>query len=342
MIGDETRRHEAELSALLVNELTSDQRAFLDELFDKEGDSDASRMKLTLLKRFSQSTTPRRIQANVDDLRTIRGLFDGLEHVIQALDLTQEGMRHYASSVIKARVHQVSRRSQDDRHLHLVCFVGHQYFRLQDTLVDALLTSVQNSENSCKREHKEQHYGERNQQRKSLRTFIKSVDRGAFSPLAEIESIAFDHELMDGDKVDRIQMVFESVKKERKSANEQLSNLTQLTNCDEDASYFDILESKSVKLQNRVSGILKELAFEKDDSALASAVAHFKEANGNISETAPTSFLTEGDRNMLSLENGKFRVSLYKAVLFVAVANAIKAGAITCDIRTSIVHWRTI
>jgi len=59
LIGDETQRHEAELSALLINELTSKQRALLNDLFDKEGDSDASRMKLTLLKRFSQSTKPR-------------------------------------------------------------------------------------------------------------------------------------------------------------------------------------------------------------------------------------------------------------------------------------------
>ena len=34
-------------------------------------------------------------------------------------------------------------RTEDDRHLHLICFIAHQFYRLQDTLMDILFAVVQ-------------------------------------------------------------------------------------------------------------------------------------------------------------------------------------------------------
>jgi hypothetical protein len=60
--------------------------------------------------------------------------------------------------VLKSRIFQVSRRAEDDRHLHLVCFITHQFLRLHDALIDVLLLSVQSTLNACEREHKERYY----------------------------------------------------------------------------------------------------------------------------------------------------------------------------------------
>ncbi|MBV9308273.1 MAG: hypothetical protein JOZ45_19160, partial [Acidobacteriaceae bacterium] len=48
----------------------------------------------------------------------------------------------------------VTRRTAQDRYLHLLAFIAHQTFKLQDTLVETLLQAVQNALNTTRREHK--------------------------------------------------------------------------------------------------------------------------------------------------------------------------------------------
>ena len=110
------------------------------------------RYKLTLLKRFSQSTKPAKIKANIEDLRILRPLYQELEAVVEALDLTPEGVRYYANAVLKSQIFQVTRRADDNRHLHLVCFIIHQFLRLHDVLIDILLLSLQSTLSACERE----------------------------------------------------------------------------------------------------------------------------------------------------------------------------------------------
>ena len=162
-------------------------RELLEALLEKPGTSvepvpQVQRFKLTLLKKISQSTKPSKIRATLDDWQTLRTLHDELAPVIASLDLTHEGLRYYANAVIKTRVFQVSRRVDDDRHLHLVCFIAHQFYRLQDTLIDILLTVVQNALNACTRHHKDQYYAARMVQRRTVRAFVGCVDYGGFQP----------------------------------------------------------------------------------------------------------------------------------------------------------------
>jgi hypothetical protein len=87
----------------------------------------------------------------------LRPLYGAVESAVTALDLTPEGVRYYANAVLKSRVFQVSRRAEEDRHLHLVCFIAHQFLRLHDVLIDILLLAVQSALNTCQREHKERY-----------------------------------------------------------------------------------------------------------------------------------------------------------------------------------------
>ena len=55
---------------------------------------------------------------------------------------------------------------------------------------------------------------------------------------------------------------------------------------------------------------------------------HYQEKDGNVDKSAPVDFLAEDQRAALTGPDGKFRVSLYKALFFVEVAEAIKSGAL--------------
>ena len=88
--------------------------------------------------------------------------------MLDALALNHEGIAYHANSVIKSEVFQLARRDDEDRYLHLIAFIAHQYYRLQDNLVDVLITSLQSYQNSALREHKDQCYARREQRNPSL------------------------------------------------------------------------------------------------------------------------------------------------------------------------------
>ena len=157
----------------------------------------------------------------------LRPLYHEVEAVVAALDLTPEGVRYYANSVLKSRIFQVSRRAEDDRHLHLVCFIMHQFLRLHDVLIDTLLLSVQSALNTCEREYKERYYNSRTDQRQALQTLVDEVSEGLCNPLSEIEAIAFNEYLSDTEKVGYIQAILSQGQEQRRTVESQLLDVQQ-------------------------------------------------------------------------------------------------------------------
>jgi TnpA family transposase len=335
LITQESLRHKCELTETIEAHLSPAHRELLDALLDKQEalwqpEPQVRRFKLTLLKRFSQSAKPAKIKANIEDLRILRPLYHAVEPVVTALDLTPEGVRYYANAVLKSRIFQVSRRAEDDRHLHLVCFIAHQFLRLHDVLIDVLLLAVQSALNVCQREHKERYYAARIDQRQSIQALVEGVSQGVFNPLTEIETIAFCEQLSDAEKVRHIQAVLSQGQEQRRAVEAHLKQVQQQSQGGiEDADYYEVLASKSIKLQNRVADIVKELEFQGDDNAaLLTAIQHCQHKSGAISQTAPMGFLSDEEQDVLVDASGKFRVSLYKALLFIKIAEAIKAGTL--------------
>ena len=120
-----------------------------------------SAYKLTLIKKLSESTRPSKVKERVADLDLVGGLYHQLSPSLQTLALNPEGIQYYAHSVIKSEIFQVTRRNNPDRYLHIIAFIAHQYYRLQDNLVDVLLASLRSFQNGAIREHKELCYARR-------------------------------------------------------------------------------------------------------------------------------------------------------------------------------------
>jgi hypothetical protein len=76
----------------------------------------------------------------VADLALIEELYQALKPVLAELVLNQDAIQYFAHSVIKTKIFQLIRREEKDRYLHLIAFITHQYYQLQDNLVDVLLS----------------------------------------------------------------------------------------------------------------------------------------------------------------------------------------------------------
>jgi len=338
LITSATNRHKRELVKIIETHLTPEQKQKLDSLLEKESGPDLNpepstghTYRLTLLKKFHQSTKPARIKTNVADWRRLRQLYGEMENVIQALGLTHEGLYYYANSVIKAEIFQVARRSAADRYLHLLTFIAHQTFKLQDTLIDTLLHCAQTTVNTALREYKEQYYNERLERRHVINKLVTGLDRDVLAVFSEIQSIIADEQLSAEEKVGLITELITAHEPQRSRIAEEISTLQQAAKqAENDRDYYLLLSQKSLKLQNRVADLVSRVEFDADPAAahLIEAVKYYQARSGGVDKHAPMKFLTPAEREAVIDEQKRFQVSLYKALLFIEVAKAVKAGTL--------------
>jgi TnpA family transposase len=318
-------KHVSEYHKKILDNLLSVSEEYLTE--DKE-DLKLKRYKISLLKKNSQSTRPSKIRENIIDLQCLRELFVNLQPAIQALDLSPEIVQYYAQVVIKSQIFQIARRDSS-KYLYLISFVIYQYFRLNDLLVDTLIQSVQSAINTALRDHKEEFYKKRHYKHQNIKQLSENVSNH-LNILYKINEIIRDNNLSDKEKVDTIRSLLNE-EEDRENIKEQLESLEKDSNrVIKDNDYYDVLELKSLKLQNRASPIIKELEFDNETSnaALIKAINYFKKKEGSLGFDAPIEFLDGDQSKVIFDESGKLRVSLYKVMLFEHISDAIKSGAL--------------
>ena len=335
LILGETNKHKQELTQVVEQQLTTKVRELLDRLLDKEDSLDVEhskirRYRLTLLKRFSQSRKPSKIRENVEDFQTLHNLYQEVKPVLKSLDLSQDGVRYFATSVLKAQTSQLLLKSEEDRYLHIIAFIAHQYYRLHDMLIDVLILSTKATVNKVQRLHKEKCYEQRPRQSQQLNKFVNELDNNLISPMKRIEIIVNNDSLSDCQKVTQVKAILAERKAERSEVEHQINcyrDETEKTLKDND--YYSILESRSLHLQNRVSLIVKHLNFDSLSSCpnMMEAINHYRQRNGQLTKNAPMAFLERKEQGAVIAE-GKFRISLYKVLLFINIAEAVKAGTL--------------
>jgi TnpA family transposase len=318
------------ITKLIAQAMTSEVRQLLDSmLLRNETDVSQSPYQLTLLKRLSQSTRPTKIRERLADLDVMKELYANVTPILSVLNLGSEGIRYFAGSVARMRTTNLRRRADDDIHVHLVAFIAHQYYRLHDNLVDVLLTSVQTFENAALREHRDWCFDERKRHEHATENLLDALDASVFQVLRQIREAVSDDLLSDREKVARIGLL---VRPEQTAEAKSRELRNSLVNDAADAHYFDIIESRSVRLQNQVGGILKAIRFQATPNIadLGAAIARFVTTDGNLDRSAPAAFLT-GEERAAVWKDGKFRISLYKALLFRHAAGAIKSGSLNLE-----------
>jgi TnpA family transposase len=334
MIIAALNQHQCTLSEIIDNCLSETQRTKLDELLEKEpanGTVEAWRYRLTLLKKPFQSTRPSKIRANLADLNTLQSLYLDLKPVVQRLDLSCEHIRYYACSVVKSQIPQVSRRADEDRFLHLIAFVVYQTFKLNDTLIDTLLSAVQAAVNAVEKEQKEVYFQEREQRNQSFSALADRLGRDVQETLSSIRHIVADVVLSDSQKVALIDAALNAETGKPAQVEKQIDEFKQnAANLQQGQHDFALLETRSLKLQHRVADIVCQVQFAPNCSkpALWDALRHYQQEDGNVDKSAPDDFLSTAQRAALTSPDGKFRVSLYKALLYVETAEAIRSGAL--------------
>ena len=311
----------AELVVLMDSHLTDEARMLLDALFTAPDDQ--NRYRLTLLKKLSQSTKPTRIKEGIADFETLVALYSQLESILSVLDLGVAGIRYHAGSVMKSEVFQIQRREANDRYIHAAAFVAHQFFRMQDNLVDLWLSVMASFQTTAAREYKERLLEDRKAGQEKFQSLARELDASVSGLIGDIRSLTDAAGLSDAQKVAAIRAVLD-----RGETGTFKRLKADLEPSGQDRSWHDLLEGHSLRLQNRLNPILRVLNFQPNDRAtqVLAAIDHFKDCDGAVNEHAPIDFLDADEQAALTREAGTFRPSLYKVLLFQHVTGALKFG----------------
>jgi hypothetical protein len=303
--------------ALVEAHLPKDLAAEIDLLLDEKEETDGiTRSRLAVLKQNSQSVRPMAVKARLAYHTDLSKLLQRLEPVIEILGWDQNSARSYALAVMKSDPH--------DRRLHLIAFVAHQYYALQDNLVATLLSAVKAAENAATREFKDWCYAERKSQATKLKARIQAFEIHFQSAMATLRGVFEAADLSDADKLASLELLLvlsDAILRDMKDA-------VAVSETD-DAPYYDILEAKSRRLQNQASGVLKSLSFQAEPhiKPLLAALNHFRKVDGQVTRSAPVAFLDPAEREAVG-NGADFRPSLYKVMLFQHVTRAIKSGGV--------------
>lgn len=316
------------MTTIIKQKLSEKGRVLLDSLFDQTLESNT--LRLTALKKQSQSTIPIKIKDKLTDFALLTELYNQIKPILKQLGLTAEGIRYFAASVIKTKASHLLRKDQANADLHLIAFISHQYYCLQDNLTDVFLGAVKSIENIAYREHRDWCYENRNTSNKTIINKIDQLELDISGTFEAIRNTLNNRSLSEKEKLKHIGCLV-SIEDENTLAfnkfNEVRESISQ--SFDDKSNYYNTLEKRSIRLQNRVSGILKSLDLHNDEdpNSLMQAINNFIQKNGVISSSAPIDFLsTEEKKSFMGVD--KFRISLYKVFLFQHVAKAIKSGSI--------------
>ncbi len=328
LISNHYITHEKKLLKIIETCLNDTQKNILQSLLLNSEMKYES--KLTRYKTINQSLQPKAIQASIKTFEQISDLIIPLMPLIKPLSLTQQSCEYYATWVKKAKLSQLKQFADVRKlYLHLIAFLQHQYYSRQDIFVDVFLRSVRSAKNSALHQIKNVEQITRGDRRSAVRHLAKS--RHGYKVLIdEITEITRSTIHTDTGKVQRIAELLAIHEKKQDEKEQKKLELFEksLDDMVKDKNYFDILENLSRKLKNRVSDILKILSFNPDnsDKTLLNAINYFNQMDGKIDSNAPQDLFNLDEKSALTNENGIFRTSLYKILLFIHVADGIKSG----------------
>ena len=151
---------------------------------------------------------------------------------------------------------------------------------------------------------------------------IQSLEDLNLSLLNDVNHILNNDEISDSIKIDTLKLLVATKTTNLKILLEQKTFL-EAVNLDR----FDFIEKASQSLQRKISSVLKLIEFDAKSSNknLLIAIKYFKETI-NIKPDAPLDFLEDDEKTALIDDEGKFKISLYKALLFIHISDGIKSG----------------
>jgi TnpA family transposase len=325
IISQQIKRYKREIHRCLQKCLDDQTKSYLDQLINHDQPSEYT---LRSLRRYNQSLRPGNIRENITDFNQIKSLYSLIAVPFQSLNLNHDGALYWTRYVERNKTAHLAQRTNDTRYVSLIAFIAYQYFRGHDILADILLHSVQSIKNLIQDTLKAQRADRYIKQNQLFFETVVQAKACLVDPLEQITDLAFDSAMDPEVCVAKIRDILSIQKQPFETYRAHLHTLEdKLDPVERDKVYYSILELKSRQLQNRVGGIVKTLQFTGNKELLR-AITHLQNKE-IIENSAPLGFLSDKEKEIVYPKKGQFNLSLYKAILYIKIAEALKSGALS-------------
>ncbi|MCE3239009.1 MAG: transposase [Gammaproteobacteria bacterium] len=366
LITDAYNAFEAKLINILESKLTQLYREKLNQLVYTPNGKSMERPTITLIKQVNQSLNPSDIQENVNVFKEFKNYFYEFQPIISELNLSDQATEYFATWVQKSTAFQLSQFNNKNKiYLHLLCYIKHNFYYRHDILIDIFLKSVGSVSSAAEKKLHQLEKENRSEHNKAIKK-LSRTSQDSRELIDKITEIIKSPLLLESEKLSKIEISlnhyhaeYGAIERQRlvqleKSLNEESNN----------QALFNTLELLSLKIQRKVSSLVKVLELNPDtsSSSLIDAILYFKLPDGNTknaysakdehdeshlkkpiptpsisevendshkaSNNPPICFLKADEKKEIYAENGKIRVSLYKILLFIHMKEAIKSGSL--------------
>lgn len=332
IITDAIKTYDDNLLTSLDQHLSHQHKSALDKLLERtvNNTSDNQAYPITLLKYFNPTDNNKNINANVEKLLLIQSIYKEVHPLIGLLTLNGDAIRYYGELVIHYKVYQITRRSESSKYLLLLAFVTYQLYQFEDWLTDTLLVQCKTIFNQVRREFKDKELDFYDLNKPTISNLIGDY----YDTLGRDKKVT-DLLWADNQGLTAIQIIKQL--RQLFPQEQDLEQMMQSVGTWKDQyetvdknTYYDIMESQSLALQKKVAAIVKALHFKEatSDKKIMVAITEFKNKDGVVTKSIPQEFLADKDKAVIFNADGKFRISLFKMLLFDAICQGIKAGAL--------------
>jgi hypothetical protein len=328
------RKRDRTLHQTLDKLLQPNHKTALDHLLIKSNAAATENTKavyaFTSLKKLIRKDNPKSIRANIDKHELVWQIFQQIQSLLPELELNEAAIRYFGELVIKYKSSQITQRSLADKYLLLLGFTAFQIRSYEDQLVDILLSACRGGLNTAHHKHKEYLFASR-KERKEQSKKITDMAQSKHDLLKEVKAIIWDPKAnvipQSAIAVEQVRQILPLIEGQDED-QETLDLMQQQHVKEEQIALLNCLEKVSLSLQQQVSPIIKTLHFniKTSPSKLIIAIHHFRDKDGKISKTAPSDFLEDDQKEILFDEDGRFKISLYKILLFQTIYRGIKSG----------------
>ncbi|MBM3611009.1 MAG: Tn3 family transposase [Alphaproteobacteria bacterium] len=316
------------LSTIITNAYNAFERSLVKNLSKSLTKSHYKKMEdllslpFTQLKNINQSIRPMDIKSSVEEFNTFYEYFNTFKDPIEALNLSDQATEYFGTWVQKSLASQLTRFEKPKTTLHVLSYIKNRLYVRNDFLMDTFLQVVQTTVNKAHKsinEMEKETRAERNQSIKKLSTYQQE----AHTSMLSIKN-ALHSSMNDQEKLKNIKDIIDAYSVDQEDVDLLTKSLEKTSNT---YALYDALEPLSIRMQRKLTPILKILKFNptNSDAEILKALEHFVATDGNVGNNPPMSFINDDLKPILYKKN-KLRTSLYKCLLCMHIAKGVKSG----------------
>lgn len=264
---------EENLILVLKSNITKDERDALDSLLptsknNKKTEASYAHAPIVVLRNIDLSARTGKIKESIRAFSTIKDLFEKTSSSMQALSMAKASLKYYAVWTQKTKVTQLMQLNNPyEKYLYLISFVAHQYYCRQDLFVDILLQLAQSTVTRIKKAHEKEDKNAKKERERATKVLSTSY-KDKTQLLVAINAIINNEELSAEEKVKEIKNMMgdgAAVDPTITAIIDKLNEETILSM--KNAYFYTAIEGQSIRLQKKLSPILKNIEFNSLNSS---------------------------------------------------------------------------